>query len=118
MNKSRTLPKQSRTLPLYGNPTRGDGEDSGKYYRCWNCGFICDVDRDSLGGPDDKANVTPEAYTQKDQYANTIGHCEGAHGATQAKCEASGGTWSTTRYIAGGSGGCPMCFSPNYRGDY
>jgi len=39
----RRLPHDKRTLALYG-----EKDDTGKYYRCWNCGFICNVDRDSL----------------------------------------------------------------------
>ena len=38
------LPKRSRTIPLFGT-----GDDAGKYYRCWNCGFICNAERDTLG---------------------------------------------------------------------
>jgi len=38
------IPRQKRTIRVYG-----EGTDSGKYYRCWNCGFICNVERDSLG---------------------------------------------------------------------
>lgn len=37
-------PHDSRTLPVIG-----EGADKGKYYRCWNCGFICDKERDYLG---------------------------------------------------------------------
>jgi len=44
----RNLPtKRSRRLPVYGK-----GDDAGRYYRCWNCGFVCDSKRDSLGGSD------------------------------------------------------------------
>ena len=44
----RTLPaKRSRRMPVYGK-----GDDAGRYFRCWNCGFICDSKRDSLGGSD------------------------------------------------------------------
>jgi len=112
------LPKESRTIPLRGNPVRGGGEDNGKYYRCWNCGFICAVDRDELGGPESKANITPTAYTQLDQYGNTAYHCQGAAGKTQAICEAAGGTWASTRYQPVVNSGCPLCGSPNWRGDY
>lgn len=39
----RRLPKQKRTLPIYG-----EREDTGKWYHCWNCGFVCNIDRDRL----------------------------------------------------------------------
>lgn len=103
---------------MKGNSIRGDGEDAGKYYKCWNCGFTCNVDRDALGDSESEANITPTAYTQVDQYGDTKYHCQGAAGATQTICEAAGGTWSATRYQPEGSGGCPLCHSPNYRGDY
>ena len=41
------LPKRSRTRPIYW---RGDA--AGRFYRCWNCGFVCDSKRDYLGGSD------------------------------------------------------------------
>ena len=43
----RKLTKRSRTIPVYG-----EGADKGKYFRCWNCGWICNVDRDELGDSD------------------------------------------------------------------
>ena len=48
----RSLRKESRTLPIFGK-----GEDEGKYYHCWNCGFVCDVDRDALGDSDSSSGV-------------------------------------------------------------
>ncbi len=38
------LPRQKQTLPLWGA-----NEDTGKYFRCWNCGFICNRERDQVG---------------------------------------------------------------------
>ena len=35
------LPRKRRTIQL-----RGTGEDTGKYYRCWNCGATGDTDRE------------------------------------------------------------------------
>jgi len=112
------ISKQSRTIPIHGHADYGEGKDADRYFHCWNCGFICDVDRDALGGPADRANITTEAYTQKDQYGETAYHCQGAAGATQTICEAAGGTWSSTRYIPVVSSGCPMCGTLNWRGDY
>jgi len=53
----RKLPKQSRTIPV-----KGGGEDRGRYFRCWNCGFICDTQRDNLGGPASKGGAIPSEY--------------------------------------------------------
>lgn len=110
--------KDSRTLPIYGHPYHGEGEDAGKWFRCWNCGFICKVGRDALGGPADKAGVVSTAYTQVDQYGDTTYHCINAHGDDQTTCEANGGTWTSTSYKAVVTEGCPFCGSKNWRGDY
>ena len=112
------IEKRSRTIPLKGNPVRGDGEDSGKYYKCWNCGWICNLDRDALGDSESEANITPTVYTQLDQYGSEVYHCFGSAGSTQAICEAAGGEWTSTRYKPVVNSGCPMCGSPNWRGDY
>ncbi len=50
-SKSR-LRHDKRTIPV-----KGYGEDDGKYYRCWNCGFICNADRDELGGEESRSGV-------------------------------------------------------------
>lgn len=121
--RTRLLRKRFRSRPVRGNSIRGAesanaaGKDYGKYFRCSNCGFVCDKDRDSLGGPNDKANVTPAAYTLTDQYGDTAYQCQGAAGSTQTICEANGGTWASTRYEASGSGGCPFCHTLNYNGN-
>jgi len=41
----------------------GKKEDANKWYRCWNCGFPCSVDRDALGVD---GGVTTEAYVDTD----------------------------------------------------
>jgi len=38
-------PHRKRTIPV-----KGYRRDHGRYYRCWNCGFVCDMHRDALGG--------------------------------------------------------------------
>ena len=44
----RTLPKRKRRIPVWGAETHTI-DQSGKLFRCWNCGFICNTDRDELG---------------------------------------------------------------------
>lgn len=46
------LPKFRRTIPV-----KGIEEDQDKYFRCWNCGFICKVGRDALN--DGPVGITP-----------------------------------------------------------
>lgn len=115
-HRSRRLRKEAKTKPVFGSHERGGGDDKGKYYKCWNCGFICDKDRDALGGADSRDGVEPEAYTQlQDDVSTTAYHCQGAAGADQATCEAAGGTWSSTRYKPNVSSGCPFCGSLNWK---
>ena len=113
MARQRNIPDAVRPIPRKGNAVRGGGEDAGRYFRCGYCGFICSVDRDELGGPEDQASITPTAYTLLDQYGNTTGYCSGKAAATQAACTAAGGTWVTTRYQPVVNAFCPLCGSPN-----
>lgn len=41
--KQGSVPRQKRTILL-----PGDLEDAGKWYRCWNCGMPCNIDREHL----------------------------------------------------------------------
>lgn len=35
--------------------------DAGRYFRCWNCGFVCDIERDALD--DGRHGATATVYT-------------------------------------------------------
>ena len=35
----------------------GEKEDRSKFFTCWNCGFICNMDRDALGDADTMSNI-------------------------------------------------------------
>lgn len=118
-HRSKKLRKESRTISIFGSADRGDGRDSKRYWECWHCGFVCDVERDYLGGAEERATVKPIAYDQtEDDLSTAKYHCEGAAGATQTLCEAAGGTWSKKRYKPSVDSGCPFCGSPNWRGDF
>lgn len=43
-NVTERLPRKKKT-----NRLPGAFEDDGKYYKCWNCGFICNATRDEVG---------------------------------------------------------------------
>lgn len=51
-NKGR-LPREKRTISIFGATSYIDGQvvkdQSGRFYKCWNCGFVCNTDRDKLG---------------------------------------------------------------------
>lgn len=75
------LPKDKRTIRL-----RGSLDDDGRYFRCWNCGFICDSQRDVL--------VQNFGGVGTSTYVDTDG---------------------VTKYKAEVYAGCPLCGSGNYR---
>ena len=117
-HKSAPIPKESRTIPIYGSDERGDGEDHNRYFKCWHCGFVCDAKRDYLGDGDSSARTTHKEYTLLDDKGVATGYCYGAYGHDETTCVANGGTWKTSRYITEVDAGCPSCGSPNWRGDY
>jgi hypothetical protein len=117
-HKSVPIPKESKTIPVYGSPDRGDGEDHNRYFKCWNCGFICDSKRDYLGDGESSARTTQKEYTLLDDKGVATGYCYGAYGHDETTCVANGGTWKTKRYVTEVDAGCPSCGSPNWRGDY
>ena len=49
----RRLPKEKRTRRIWGAASyiggRVVGDQSDNLYRCWNCGFVCNSDRDKTG---------------------------------------------------------------------
>ena len=92
------LRKDSKTIPLKGHPERGDGLDFGKYYRCWHCGFVCNVERDALGDAQSRSGTVTELYNQVDEYGD-------ANGDQRYKVSES-------------STGCPLCHSRNWLGTY
>lgn len=137
-HKSR-IRHDARTLPL-----RGTGDDEGKYYRCWNCGFICNVDRDSLGDGESRDGASTEFYY--DYYPQSEGAYRGVASGLFLEDEGAAGDHTspalalrcvnrgTTRTIAVGPdglpvttkltyaptvvSGCPGCGTKNWRGDY
>jgi hypothetical protein len=138
----------SRTLPVRSEPnyTESNGVDdqgdTGKLYRCWNCGFICNADRDELGDEDTKAAISFQIYDQvySSDNNNTTdgstrqigdiihGHNSGVpllqmlvirtgHAIHQA--DAAGDNVAVqVNWEPDITGGCPFCGSRNWRGDY
>ena len=119
--RSRRPHKDARTIPL-----RGYGDDAGKWYRCWNCGWINKVGQNELGGAESKDGVS---------HVRTTTYSEGApfggERGAQATLEVVGGLFGTTlKSDSSGNGvapvvvyditsrGCGFCGSLNWRGDY
>ena len=119
--KSRkSIPKRSRTIPLKGNPDEGDGIDDGKYYRCWHCGFICDIDKDALGGPESKSGKILEDYSPASYggIATLDGLVEHFHIAARNGSDDTPLTALHYFKTSSSSTGCPQCHTKNWRGDY
>ena len=121
----RKLIKRSRTLPVYG-----EGADKDKYFRCWNCGWICNVDRDELGDSDSSAGdehtdyhethhcSTYDAPSDASRYA-TLGGDTGHYQVAQNIVTPDGEAELVRhKYTSDISRGCPFCGSTNWRGDY
>jgi hypothetical protein len=49
----RRIPREKRTLRIWGAVAYIDGQpvkdQSNNLYHCWNCGFVCNTDRDQIG---------------------------------------------------------------------
>ena len=121
----RKLAKRSRTLPVYG-----EGADEGKYFRCWNCGFICNVDRDELGDSESSAGDehtdfhdthhcstydAPDAASRYATLGGDTGHYQVAQNIITPDGEAE---LIRHEYTSDISRGCPFCGTTNWRGDY
>ena len=63
----RRLPKEKRQIPIAGATAYIGGEvvkdQSNIFYRCWNCGFLCNTKKDQLGdGVGYYVTDAPEKY--------------------------------------------------------
>lgn len=119
--RTRKLPKESRTIPLDGSNERGNGLDYHRFYRCWHCGFICDIDRDTLGGSKSLSGVGYEAASSEaDPYNNNVGVLGGPDETVVSLALDSAGNpkevYHTFKPVI--SGGCPLCGTTNWLGRY
>jgi len=118
------LRHDARTCPL--SPARW--EDEGRYFRCWNCGMICDVQRDALGGSEDRGGTNSEFV--KDTYPDYSGWQDyfdvkkptlirGSSHSVMCRLDASGDVVAPRlSYSPTVESGCSFCGSRNWRGDY
>jgi len=74
--KQSGTPRQKRTIRIPGSL-----EDSNKYYRCWNCGVICNIERETLDTGEhstaginvkDAPEISPSPVLSDDRLAMTI----------------------------------------------
>ena len=108
------LPKRKKTIPL-----KGSLEDSGRYFKCWNCGFICDANRDKIGPGDgttqlDKPDIAFGGFGSGDKLSITMIVDDMF---TILKNDGQGNPivkYEHNQYPKS-IGGCPLCGSKNYR---
>jgi len=136
-NISKTrLPKESRTIHMYGSIERGDGRDAKKWYRCWHCGFPCNDERDALGDSQTRSGEVHEDYSEAQNTVTQDGTTTYGHivereqlvsiygGVSQVYAVTaldSAGDAVGIRHpirVSESSRGCPFCHTLNWRGDY
>lgn len=113
--------KDARARPLYGSDVFGNGEHSGKYFRCWNCGAICDKDRESLGGPydgngnnyEDVRILSPTRTGQA-----VLGGPIGSHVAAALDAAGNAKNPEPSAIQPTAVSGCWNCGCKNWKGDY
>lgn len=114
--RRRKVTSEFRTIPLKGNRVRGNGEDHGRYFRCGNCGFICDTLRDKRGRTMNNVGFTdfvPNTYPTGDTYSvlGGVGRVFVSHELTADSTKSE--YFSLVSVI---SSGCPFCGTQNYDG--
>jgi len=110
-------PTQAHAIPI-----RAKGEERGKWFRCWNCGFNCFIERD-----DDSGNTAGDNHT--DYSSPALGFVENGEEDrtivldeydfyhTIMKVNADGSISTIVHdHLSDITKGCPMCGSTNYRG--
>ena len=122
------IPKDSRTIPMKGHKDRGEGEDHGRWFRCWNCGFPCSKDREALSGPEGEDGIVHEDF-----FLPAYGIYDRSDESTTVTATRGNGEQILLALLLGGDGeptdivhnimpdtasGCPLCGCLNWRGDY
>ena len=119
--RSRKPRGDSRTIPI-----RGYGDDDGKYFTCWYCGFTCNKDRDKLGGLGSKDGLNHEAVSrtapgaEPGEHLSALAVLDGDlnHFETTLKADSSGNGIPPVVVFTTTGTGCPLCHSHNWRGDF
>jgi hypothetical protein len=130
--KSKKLPRRARTIPLKGHPVRGNGEDHGKWFRCWVCGQRCNVDRDELGDSESRhgkgyedtvisPHVTPQTGNSLDGGLYRLQGRTTKNIHVMVETDRNGDALKPNPHaisVKDSGTGCPFCHSLNWRGDY
>lgn len=110
--------KDSRRIAVFGDSIRGDGLDAGKWYRCWNCGFMCNSDRNALGDSQARDGIVLKDYAQvRDDHRGDLILGKGLI-ISENDSEGNPKTVKNALMVSESSYGCPLCGTLNWRGDY
>ena len=110
------IPRQKKTLPIWGA-----NEDTGKYFRCWNCGFIANKDRNQIEfGNYGRSGIRVldfPGYNPDLQMGNEQGIAilEDNHVCMRNGLDDSADTVQRHDHYPDTFKGCPLCGSTNYR---
>lgn len=116
--RRRKIGKEFKTIPVAGNSVRGNGEDSGKYFRCGNCGFICDSTRDKRARTINSVEIvefTPNSYPIPGDASAVLGGIDKLFVSNKLTADGSIAQ-PYMNYMPQVNGGCPMCGTQNYDG--
>ena len=121
-----SIPKESRTTLVFDETAQFKGDkDNRKYYKCWNCGQICHEGEHQLGG-----SKSGDAIEHFDFTIASSGIISGDKLSTLSilgdlrtsmaslELNSSGGTKTVLHSHRTTGGGCPLCHTLNWRGDY
>lgn len=114
---TRKLPKQSKTIPLYGDKDRGNGLDFGRFFRCWNCGWTVDIWESSHSGTPPGTGYT-DGSSLEDSFINNQSILGGLDEIfVSLELSADGTPKTIAHYLESViSGGCPLCGTKNWLG--
>ena len=104
-------------------PVLGKGEDAGRYHRCRACVFICDSNRDGLGGKLKGASLQENSLTSSDfpqrgsgDPLSAIAVLDTLTGQVAMENGADGNPKLIKRVFDPSAGtGCPFCHSGNWK---
>jgi len=113
--KKTVLPKQRRTIPLPASDRKSGREviDAGRYYRCWNCGFVCDIERNELNDTGNGSH--PIEYQIPATGAEPGGGTESVTivvgNVRLSSTDSSGDPVGIQHKFQANGTGCPLCFN-------
>jgi len=112
--RQRKFRGEAKTLPVFG-----EKEDENNFFHCWNCGFMNDVRNNTLGGVEETHATVLTAETESAQVPPYNGRAiDPASMVVSVQVDSSGDPIVIKEQYTIGGGGCPMCHTRNWRGDF